>query len=129
MQELNEYGELCVNLLNEHDDYWMHRKRKLNTLIIFQHLVNSSIKNIGVSTDLSISGTCSHTAMINARMKIQPDIFKTINSEIQKHSCEHIYAIDGSKLRVHEEFKKFGYKSRTCDRLNGHLQCYPHYLV
>ena len=53
--------------------------------------------------------------MCKARMKIQENIFKTINQQIHNNACEHIYAIDGSKIRVHDGFKKLGYKSRTCE--------------
>jgi len=49
--------------------------------------------------------------MIKARQKLGNDIFKKINSKMYKN--EHIFSIDGSKVRVHEGFKKIGFKSRT----------------
>ena len=115
MQDLNEHTNLCLNLLKEHDQHWMQRKRKLDTVTIFENLVNSSVQNIGVSTCLNLYNTCSHVAMCKARMKIQKNIFKTINQQLHSNTSEHIYAIDGSKIRVHNGFKTLGYKSRTCE--------------
>ena len=60
MQGLNEHTDLCLNLLKEHDQHWMQRKRKLDTVTIFENLVNSSVQNIGVSTCLNLYNTCCH---------------------------------------------------------------------
>ena len=48
----------------------------------------------------------SHPAMIKARQKLGNDTFKQINSKMCENKNEHIFSIDGSKVRVHEGFKK-----------------------
>lgn len=46
-------------------------------------------------------------------------MFKEVNFNINKNylSPNHIYAIDGSKIKVHNCFKNYGYNTRTCDKI------------
>lgn len=104
---------ICLEKLKQHDKYYITRKRKLNTFIIFQYLFNSMILNSGVSTITHLYNLCSHTAVIKSRLKFQPDLFYNINFNLPHKNS--IYAIDGSKIRVHLGFLKYGYKTRTCD--------------
>jgi len=102
-----------IQEINKHDSFWIKRKRKINTLSIFENLIESGTMNYGVSTCVKSKNNISHVAVQRARSKLKENIFKEINNKIQ--TLEHIYAIDGSKIRVHNSFKKKGYKSRTCD--------------
>ena len=88
--ELNQYSDLCIKLLENHDNDWMIRKRKLDTLTIFESLIDSSITNTGVSTCVYSKNNFSHVAMHKARQKIGNNIFKDINHKIHDHIQEHI---------------------------------------
>ena len=106
----------CLNYLRDHDHKWIIRKRKINTEFIFKSLVCSALTNIGVSSCLEgFQCNVSHTAMIKARRKIDTNLFKNINTHIHSNILNNIYAIDGSKIRVHAGFKRYGFKSRTND--------------
>ena len=71
------------------------------------------LHNYGLSTVTYRSKLCSHTAVIKSRLKFQPDLFYNINTNLPNKNT--IYAIDGSKIRVHLGFLNYGYKTRTCD--------------
>lgn len=111
----NPIYKLCMDELGAHDKTWIKRKRIIDTTFIFDILFQASVLKQGVSTLLQIHNKCSPTALIKARSKIKNDIFYDINKTINKTLFNNIYAIDGSKVRVHEGFKNFGYKTRTND--------------
>ena len=102
-----------MKMLKNHDKYFIKRKRKLNTFIIFQYLFYSMIYNSGISTITYLNKLCSHTAVIKSRLKFEKDLFYNINTNLPNKNT--IYAIDGSKIRVHLGFLKYGYQTRTCD--------------
>ena len=109
--------EECLDKIKDYDDKWIIRKRKINTQLIFKCLINSAFTDIGVSSCLrGLESNFSHTAMIKARQKLGDDFFKDINTSLNTNKSNRIYAIDGSKIRVHTGFKKFGYKTRTNDK-------------
>ena len=87
--------------------------------MIFTYLAESSVKNIGISTCINSYRHCSHQAVIKARNKLGENLFKEVNFNINKNylSPNHIYAIDGSKIKVHNCFKNYGYNTRTCDKI------------
>ena len=105
-------------LLKEHDETWIKRRRKLDTTTVFNYLTASAINNTGISTNVNLDGNFSHTALIKARGKLGKNVFKTINDKIHTECklSNSFFAIDGSKIRVHEGFKKNGYKVRTNDK-------------
>ena len=57
-------------------------ERKLNTEIIFEHLMDGAITNTGISTCANFSQQCSHTAITKARKKLPQDLFFDINQKL-----------------------------------------------
>ena len=90
----NENYQTCLKYVNEHDSFWVKRRRKLNTELIFDYLVKGSILNTGISTCLDIDDGPSHVAMIRARRKLQEDLFYNINTQMHKEDMmkNNIYA-------------------------------------
>ena len=81
-------SELCINELNNHDNYWIKRKRKVNTLSIFENLIDSGLTNHGVSTCVNSKDNVSYVAVHKARMKLKVNIFKDINDKINHSTNE-----------------------------------------
>ena len=79
-------SELCINELNNHDNYWI--KRKVNTLSIFENLIDSGLTNHGVSTCVNSKDNVSYVAVHKARMKLKVNIFKDINDKINHSTNE-----------------------------------------
>ena len=123
MNSDNKLFKLCYNLLNKYDNVWMKRKRKLDTKTIFEYLINGAITNTGISTCVNVQQQFSHVAMIKARQKIGETCFSDINKTLHKEETlqNHVYAIDGSKVQVHNCFKELGYKTRTCDKVKRRM--------
>ena len=96
---------------------WLKRKRKVNTELIFKSLICGALTNIGISSCLNgFVSDISHVAMIKARQKLGDNVFKDINSILSGSIHERVFSIDGSKIRVHDGFRKLGYKTRTNDK-------------
>ena len=108
----------CIEQLKDIDKLWIKRKRKIDTLTIFYYLLDSAITNKGLYTFTKINNHFSHVSLIKARKKLPIDIFYNLNFKINQTNPikNHIYAIDGSKIRVHTGFTKYGYKTRTNDK-------------
>ena len=71
----------CLSLVRDHDKIWMKRKRKINRELIFKTLLCGSVTNIGISSCLhALDSNFSHVAMLKARNKLDPNLFKIINS-------------------------------------------------
>ena len=104
---------ITQTIMVSHDKLIFKRKRKLNTFIIFKFLLVSAITNYGVSTLTKLFNYCSHTAIIKARKLFRDNLFYDINASLPLKN--NIYAIDGSKIRVHGGFTKYGYTTRTCN--------------
>jgi len=104
---------ITQKMMFSHDKLIFKRKRKLNTFIIFKFLLVSAITNYGVSTLTKLFNYCSHTAIIKARKLFRDNLFYDINASLPLKN--NIYAIDGSKIRVHGGFTKYGYTTRTCN--------------
>lgn len=104
-----------VQKFNTHDKLVFKRKRKLNTYIIFKLLFLSTITNTGISTLAQSSKLCTYPAIIKARKLFQSNLFYNINSSLPFKN--KIYAIDGSKIKIHHGFLKYGYTARTCDSI------------
>ena len=116
----NENYQTCLKYICDHDLFWMKRRRKLDTEAIFKYLVKGSILNTGISTCVNLDNNFSHVAMIKARRKLHDNLFYNINSQMHQEYIlkNHVYAIDGSKVPVNYGFKKkYGYLSRTCDKV------------
>ena len=113
----NSLLDECLTYLKEYDNEWIIRKRKITSEFIFKSLICSALTNIGISSCLEgFQSNVSHSAVIKARRKIDPNLFKTINTHIHSNIINNVYAIDGSKIRIHSGFKKYGFKSRTNDK-------------
>ena len=127
--------DFCKEEFKKNDKNWIKRNRKINTLSIFYHLVNSSVTNIGISTSIKLSNNFSHVALIKARQKIPDDTFYKLNKIINNQKCiknnieNYIYSIDGSKIRVFNGFIKNGYRTvqkklnKTNNRKSKGPQC------
>ena len=70
----NNIMKQCYKLLTDHDNFWIKRKRILDTKMIFDYLSKSSILNTGISTCVYSENTCTHAAIIKAS-----GIFDSIN--------------------------------------------------
>ena len=55
--------------------------------------------------------------MIKARRKIDPNLFYNVNNKIHDSLQNHVFALDGSNARVSIGFKKYGYSTRTCNKV------------
>ena len=79
--------------------------------------MDGAITNTGISTCANFSQQCSHTAITKARKKLPNNLFFDINQKLhhRKDLQNHLYAIDGSKVKVHLGFKDLGFNTRTCD--------------
>jgi len=116
----NSIESIYKKLLNDHDNTWLKRKRKINTEMIFEYLSKSCSHNIGISSCIDLTKNFSHVAMIKARNKIDPSLFYNINKILhKKHESlnNNIFAIDGSKVHVPHNFIKKGYFTRTCNKV------------
>ena len=54
----------CKIHLNDYDKEWI--KRKLNTEIIFEHLMDGAITHTGISTCVNFSQQCYGKAMLDS---------------------------------------------------------------
>ena len=103
----NELFEKCIDLVYDHDKEWMIRHRKSDTKVIFKSLIVSAVTNVGVSSCIyGFNCDFSHVALNRARKKIDDNCFKKINMKLNESIDDHIFSIDGSKVRVHNGFKK-----------------------
>ena len=98
----NELFDKCIDLVDEYDEKWMIRRRKLDTGVIFKSLLASAVTNAGVSSCIDgFESDFTHSALNKARGKLDDNCFKNINTQLNKSLDDHIFSIDGSKIRVH----------------------------
>jgi len=106
--------DMAIKVVSEYDKSWIQRKRTLNSVHVFKTLISIVVTNIGVSSCvIALKCTFSNTALSKVRIKLNNNCFKNINAEISKSFNDNIFAIDGSKIRVHNGFKKLGYTPPT----------------
>ena len=115
LQINNEYIDYCHNECLKIDKEWIKRKRKISTCDIFDTLATSASTNSGISTNVKMMSNYSHVGMLKARKKIPIHTFKKLNDNVHRDVLgkNHIYAVDGSKVRMLKGTTKFGYTSRT----------------
>ena len=115
LQINNERLIFCYNNFSKIDNEWIKRRRKINTKDIFDTLSFSASTNSGISTNVSMLCDYSHVALIKAREKLPEQTFKKVNDMIHSEILErnHIYAVDGSKVKMLKGKEKYGYTSRT----------------
>ena len=115
LQINNEYIDYCHNECLKVDKEWIKRKRKITTRDIFDTLATSASTNSGISTNVKMMGNYSHVGMLKARDRVPIHTFKKLNDRVHEEVLRknHIYAIDGSKVRMLKGKEKYGYTSRT----------------
>ena len=73
--------EHCRNILNKIEKTWIKRTRKLNTVTVFNFLLESLSTNIGISSIIADSNYCNHTAVYKFRQKLPDDLFGNLNNQ------------------------------------------------
>jgi Transposase DDE domain len=144
-----EIKELFENIFKKYDDLWVERERKINTkflvLFLFRLVIPKDergyantlleIFNNFLNKDIQdMPKTLAASSVCEARMKLDPEIFRELNEGIIKiwnsynkeNALWHgfrLYGIDGSKFLLPKELLKEGFKK------DGKHVHYPHGLL